>query len=221
MLLFSGCVVYKSNMRAYANDNRADELLMAAYQDGDTAAFEQLYGRYEQKIYNFLLRRLGNKELCHDLFQEIFLKLHRARHEFDPQHSFSTWLFTIVNNTLKNEFKRLGRLKVRVESLLVESVPSNHNGCIDPECNLVCDERSREIEKALAALPEVQREVILLNKYSGFSYAEIAQITGSSEAAVKQKAHRGFMQLREILQGRLDSPNPNSSILSTQQEVRL
>jgi RNA polymerase sigma factor (sigma-70 family) len=118
-------------------------MLMAAYQEGDTAAFEQLYSRYEQKIYNFLLRRLGDKELCHDLFQEIFLKLHRARHEFDPQHSFSTWLFTIVNNTLKNEFKRLTR------------------------------------------------------------------ITGSSEAAVKQKAHRGFMQLREILQGRIESPNPN------------
>lgn len=177
----------------------SDEALMLAYQQGDMAAFEKIYMRYEHKVYSYLYHRLGDREVCQDLFQDIFLRVHRARHDFDPQRPFATWLFTIANNALKNELKRLGRLKAKFAHGLPEPVVESENGGVRYEAGAKLSEASRRIGRALQKLPDTQREVILLNKFFGFSYAEIAEMTGSTEAAVKQKAYRGYTALRGLL----------------------
>lgn len=191
--------VYMLTMANDKFENLDDEKLMVAYQEGDMAAFEQLYNRYQHKIYNFLLIRLVDEKLCQDLFQEIFLKVHRSRNSFDPSKSFATWLFTIAHNLIKNEFKRMARARTNLVQLPDEVPMDCQNGDYNPDIHLELRESAAMIRKALEKLPPTQRKIILLNKIFGFSYAEIAQITGSSQSAVKQKAYRGFLQLKEIL----------------------
>lgn len=180
--------------------NLSDEQLMKLYQQGEMKAFDCLYARYEKKIYNFLLRRAVDVESAQELFQDVFLTLHRNRHLFDTGMSFSTWLFTISNNLLKNELKRLNRLRRNMEQVLWDSTTSDNSNGVPM---LLDRENAQLIENALNSLPDSQREVIFLSKYEGFSYPEIAKITGSTAAAVKQKAHRAYVILREKLEKHL------------------
>ncbi len=185
-------------------ENLSDEKLMALYQQGEMRAFDCLYARYEKKIYNFLLRRIGDVESAQELFQDVFLTLHRNRHEFDTNLSFSTWLFTLANNLLKNEFKRLSCLRKNLEHLFLNfTMTESSNGGQEPK-SLLRQESAHIIQAALATLPPSQREIVLLSKFEGFTYPEIASITGSSVAAVKQKAHRAYVTLREKLEKHLD-----------------
>ena len=185
-------------------ENLSDEALMAVYQEGETKAFDCLYARYEKKIYNFLLRRIGDLELAKELFQDVFLNLHRNRHQFNIDLSFSTWLFTMTNNLLKNEYKRLSRLRKNTQDVIYNfTVSENSNGADVPE-NLLHREKTQLIQEALNALPDSQKEIILLSKFEGFTYPEIARVSGSTVAAVKQKAHRAFVALREKLEKNLD-----------------
>lgn len=162
--------------------------------------------RYEKRIYNFLLKATGNKETTNDLFQEVFIKVHRARDRFQTCCPFAPWIFTIAANTLKNEYIR----KYRFQRVFVrqpecageENIPwivpdddPNNN----PENVLEIGQLQVLILEAINQLPDNQRICIILSKYLGFSYEEIAQITDSSLGSVKQKIHRGFVKLKIIL----------------------
>lgn len=182
-------------------EKRSDEELMAQYQKGDMNSFNLLYLRYEKKIYNYFLRHLRNPERGAELFQETFLKLHRYRNRYDPKLPFRAWIFTIASNTAKNEFKRVARSKEVLEDEDFDYEAIEDTRIESPERTVERKELSGKIKEALQSLPESQREVIVLSKYEGLSYAEIAKITDSSVGAVKQKAHRGFASLREKLKG--------------------
>jgi len=182
-------------------EQRSDEELMAQYQKGDMNAFNLLYLRYEKRIYNYFLRHLRDPERSAELFQDTFLKLHRYRNKFDPTLPFRSWIYTIASNTAKNEFKRVARNKEVLEDEDFDFDVIEDTRIESPERTVEKKELSNKIKEALQSLPESQREVIVLSKYEGLSYAEIAEITNSSVGAVKQKAHRGFASLREKLKG--------------------
>ncbi len=84
----------------------SDEKLMRMYAAGDPVAFQLIFSRYEKRIYNFLLRRIGDADRAKDLFQEIFLRLHQNRDSFDPRRSFAAWFFAIANNLVRDELRR-------------------------------------------------------------------------------------------------------------------
>jgi len=180
---------------------KSDEELMAQYQKSDMNAFNLLYMRYEKKIYNYFLKRLNNPERSAELFQDTFLKLHQYRNRFDPNLPFRVWLFTIASNIAKNEYKRAARTREVFETEEVDYEIIQDDRLESPESTLERKELSEKIKESLQSLPESQREVIVLSKYEGLSYAEIAKITNSSVGAVKQKAHRGFASLRGKLKG--------------------
>ena len=182
-------------------EQRSDEELMAQYQKEDMNAFNLLYLRYEKKIYNYFLRHFGNPERSAELFQETFLNVHRYRDRYDPNLPFRAWIFTIASNISKNEFKRATRAREVFEHEEVNYEFIEDTRTESPVSSLERKELSDKIEQALQSLPESQREVIILSKYQGLSYAQIAKITNSSVGAVKQKAHRGFASLREKLKG--------------------
>lgn len=183
-----------------------DEDLMVAYQRGDFDAFRRLYLRYEKRIYNFLLKYTGDINTANDLFQDVFVKVHRARDRFEPRYSFAPWIFTIAANTLKNEYVRKHRYQ-RVFSRQPEYIgeeylpwtPEDYNLENNPHLVLELNQFQEIIFDALNQLPDSQRIAIILSKYLGFSYEEIAQITDASLGSVKQKIHRGFVTLKKIL----------------------
>jgi len=174
----------------------SDEELMALYQEGNSQAFTELFGRYEELLYNFFLRRLRDPGLCEDLYQKAFLNLHKARDRYDPELKFRPWFFTIAYNLYRDELKRLSAVREKLKGavgsgqVLAEAAP---------ESKALGLETSRKVREAVARLPELQREVIELSRFEGLSYAEIGRVTGRTENAVKQAAHRAFQSLREQL----------------------
>ncbi|GMT46005.1 MAG: DNA-directed RNA polymerase sigma-70 factor [bacterium] len=191
-----------------SDNDKSDEQLMIAYQKGDFEAFGMLYLRYEGHLYNFFLKWTGDREQADDLLQAVFLKLHRRRDLYNPDYSFAPWFFSIARNTLKNSYHKNRRYnEIFIRQLVLEENeqrergPTNLDGNDNPEEIICKKERKKMIESALLKLPKSQREAILLNKYGGFSYLEIANITVSSVGSVKQKIHRGYTTLRKLLEG--------------------
>lgn len=174
----------------------SDEELMALYQEGNAQAFTELFGRYEGLLYNFFLRRLRDPGLCEDLYQKAFLNLHKARDRYDAGLKFRPWFFTIAYNLYRDELKRRSAVREELGEGM-ESAPAPAEAA--PEAEALGLETSRRVREAVAALPEVQREVIELSRFEGLSYAEIGRVTGRTENAVKQAAHRAFEGLREKL----------------------
>jgi RNA polymerase sigma-70 factor (ECF subfamily) len=171
----------------------SDENLMLAYAKGRAEAFDELFARHGRKVYNLFLRALGNAETAGDLVQETFMRVIEARERYQPTRTFASWLYTIAMNLLRDQLRRHKRRGTTEE--LSETNLEMHVS--EPEIEL--SERRAAVQKAVQSLPEEQREVILLAKYQGLSYAEIAEILRISEAAVKQRAYRGLKTLREEL----------------------
>src|SRR5688500_10783635 len=84
--------------QSLASFQESDEMLMVRLKDGDRAAFDRLYERYEGRIRSFVFRFVGDREAAEDLTQEIFLKLYRNPRAFDPRGRFVTWIFAVARN---------------------------------------------------------------------------------------------------------------------------
>jgi RNA polymerase sigma-70 factor (ECF subfamily) len=181
-----------------------DEELMAQYQQGDVAAFDLLYLRYGQRLYNFLLRLVRDRERCAELFQETFLQLHQGRHQYDPHRPFGAWIFRIARNRAYNEFRRAKRQgQLFTGEVDEETVADSRQD--NPERALHESLLRAQMDLALQALPEDQREAILLSYYGGLKYADIAGVMETTEDAIKQRVRRGMKALREKCQSFLRS----------------
>jgi RNA polymerase sigma factor (sigma-70 family) len=170
---------------------RSDEELMSAYVAGDQAAFDELFERLAPALLRVMRRRLGRPEDAHDLVQLTFLHLHRARRDFKEGKQLRPWLFTIAVN-LKREYFR--RWKRRPEAPL-EAAPESWDGPRGQERADV----QQTLGWALQFLSEEQREVIALHWLKGQSFPEIAASLGTTLSAVKVRAHRGYIALRQVL----------------------
>jgi RNA polymerase sigma-70 factor (ECF subfamily) len=178
-----------------AGDRRSDEELMRVYQAGSQEAFDELYARYAKPIYSFLRRVAQPPEAADDLFQKTFLKLHAARHQYRPQAPFRHWIFTIARNVLRDDARHRRRqpmAKTDVFHQPADMERAKGPRGQSPELGLI-------VSEAIRALPLTQREVIVLNRYRGMSYAEIGEVLGISENAVKQRAFQAMQKLRHAL----------------------
>jgi RNA polymerase sigma-70 factor (ECF subfamily) len=176
------------------SDSRSDEQLMSAYVAGDAAAFRVIFERYAPVLLRTMLRELYAREEANDLVQQTFLQLHRARADFDPKQKLKPWIFTIALN-LKREYFR--RKKRRPERSLDGDEAAGEAAVTTAGVAQV--EARRTLDRALAELPAEQREVIELHWFGGLDFPEVAQVVGASLSAVKVRAHRGYVRLRELL----------------------
>ena len=172
---------------------QSDEELMAAYVAGDTAAFEELFRRYAPALLRVIGRQLSSPGEAHDLVQQTFLQLHRARHDFKPGARLRPWIFTIALNLKREHYRRLRR---RPEAPL--ELDGRHDPAILPEPPERA-ENERAVRSALDKLPPDHREVIVLHWFEGLSFPEVSAVVGASVSAVKVRAHRGYVALRKLL----------------------
>ena len=188
---------------SYSSDRGVQ--LMLAWQAGDETAFEQLVEEYSGLVYSLLTRFLGRRAGREDLVQEVFLRVLRSRERYQPTARFSTWLYRIVFNIAVNETQRsANRTHVSLdgpslgaeEGSLLELQDSDAE---DPSESLERGDVVLAVRAAIAALPEKQRAAIILATYHDTPYAEIAEILGSSEKAIKSLVHRARETLRESL----------------------
>ncbi len=191
-----------------------DEILMAAYQAGSEAAFAELFERHAGAIYGFLVRRLGDPALAEDLYQEVFLRLHRARPSYDLTRPFRTWLFSIAHNLLKDTLRSRrrtpGQAQLREDiggtaESWAETTNAADPGAViasdgaSPEAAAATRELGQALNRALGALPQDEATVLILARLEGLAYDEIGHVIGRSAAATKQLAYRALKRVRAEL----------------------
>jgi RNA polymerase sigma-70 factor (ECF subfamily) len=184
-----------------------DVQLMLRARDGDDAAFSQLVTRYQDRLVALLANMSGDPSQAEDLAQDVFLKIYRARHGYEPNAKFSTWLFAVAHNAACN----LKRTKARRRE--APAPPAAEPAVSGPlELNVadksalmptrLADKRELQerVQQAMAALNERQRMAVLLHKFEGMSYADIGATLEMTPQAVKSLLARARENLRLALE---------------------
>lgn len=175
-------------------DERSDEALMIAHAAGDRAAFKALFSREAPRLMRLVRRHVDNDDLARDLVQQTFTQLHAARHDFRHDARLRPWVTTIALNLVRQHYRRR---KVRKEDSIDEAAPVR--AADDTVAPLERAERAAQLRAAVGQLPDGQREVVVLHWFEERSFAEVAQLVGASEGAVRVRAHRAYGRLRELL----------------------
>jgi RNA polymerase sigma-70 factor (ECF subfamily) len=188
-------------VRVWMGDSAAD--FMERYCDGDADAFRALYSLAAPRLLAYLVCLVRERAAAEELLQQTFIKLHRSRTSYVRGADPVPWLYTIAHRTCLDELRRRRRSPVSVarrDSPLPE-VPAQLDG--RSEDNDFDEHADRDtitrVLEALEGLPENQRLALVLTKIHGKSVAEAAMILGTTQGAVKLRAHRAYVTLRERL----------------------
>jgi RNA polymerase sigma factor (sigma-70 family) len=175
----------------------SDQVLIEAVVAGDTSQFEQLVLRYSSRIYRFLLRNVGYAGIAEDLAQETFVEAYRHLATFKAEAKFSTWLFGIALNRLRNHLSRSPdcRYDRRSAEVLYPTIASEGN----PIHSLEKKQGLLVLQQAITGLPTVLREVVILVALEELSYEEAAHIIGVPIGTVKSRMHKARSVLRESI----------------------
>jgi len=192
---------------------------MLEVREDDAGAFEELMLRYQGRLVTVLGHLVGNRDQAEDLAQEVFLRVYRSRKTYVPGAKFATWLFTIANNVAANARRsRSRRREITLEGRdsgpmgahPLETLASSSSSQL-PTRRLDKAEMRDVVHLALEALNERQRMAVLLNKFEGMSYADIAQTMELTPQAVKSLLSRARCNLRDVLEPYLDHGDHPSS----------
>ncbi|MEZ4448509.1 MAG: sigma-70 family RNA polymerase sigma factor [Nannocystaceae bacterium] len=171
-----------------AVDPTSDEALVVALRGGDLEAFERLYDRYERRLYGYIRRFVAEPSVADDLFQDVFVTVLRDR-TYDPARGrFAAWLFMVARNRCLGEQRRQRTRDALAEELEVRLAPRPAS----------FDDAGR-VHAAVAALPEPQRQLILLKQLGELTYREIAGLLGVAEGTIKSRLHAATAALRRLL----------------------
>lgn len=175
-------------------DNRTDEELLKAYREGDSGAFRLLIERYQDDLFRFLYRLMGDRQAAEDAFQDAFLQVHQSAESFDVDRRFRPWLFTIAANKGRDMLRRKGRRQT-----LDLSAPAGNDGItyvdlleIDipaPDAGLDARERDQLVQRVLDGLSPALREILLLAYFQRLSYAQVAEELEIPLGTVKSRLH--------------------------------
>ena len=183
-------------LRAVTTVPEDDAGLMGRVKAGDPSGAEALFTRYAGPMLGFTERMLGNRAEAEEVTQDVFLKMISRCEQYDGRASVSTWLFAIAANACRDRL----RSAWRTTSVPLEAVPEpKGEGSI--EGGLLDKEKRRAVRAALERLTREQREALLLSRYRGMPYAEVARTLGISEGAVKTRVFRAVETLRAHFAG--------------------
>lgn len=197
----------------------SDERLFESYIRGDVSAFESLLKRHEQKVFNFILRFVGQPERANDLLQDTFMKVLRNAQSYRPTAQFKTWLYTIARNTCIDELRKK---KTRRTDTSFEQTPRATGGMSVAEKTAGSRDdgyRAAEnlelrtrLETAIGELSEEQREALLMKHLTGMKFREIAEVLGTSENTVKSRVRYALENLRGHLADYASHVQPSGAL---------
>lgn len=191
--------------QAPRDDADPDAELMISFQRGDPDAFAALVRRFQGRVVSLAYRYLGSAADAEDLAQEVFLRVYRAKESYEPTARFSTWIYRITANASLN-FLRGKKARRKVSGPLPagdddDPAPDFEDAdALAPGDRMEKDELARVLRGIVDALPERQRMAIVLNKYEGQSYEDVAAAMDMSVMAVKSLLTRARVNIKEKLE---------------------
>ena len=183
-----------------------DPAVVASFLNGEERAFQELVERYQTRLLNFVYRTIGDREKAEDLVQEVFIRVYRHLHRFDPSKKFSTWVYTIASNLAKNELRNRSRNPLVLFQTIKKNWQDEDRPLQFEDSTSRPDDLFRKrhlralVEAAVAQLPEHHRQVFVLRELEGKSYEEIAEITACNLGTVKSRLNRARSSFAEIIE---------------------
>lgn len=171
-----------------------DRALARELRAGRVEAFEALVTRFQDPLYDFCLRMLGDREEALDLLQDVFLSVHQHATGFREQSSLKTWLFRLTKNQCLNKLKYLRRRRA-------PGAQRADDPASPPADELLARAADRlRVQRALALLPPEARMMVVLRDIEGLSYEEIQEITDLPIGTIKSRLHRARERLAGVLE---------------------
>ncbi len=180
-----------------ALDEMSDELLMQAYANDDSLAFDTLYTRYRIPLYRYMQRQISvNEDVLNELYQDVWLKLVNTRKQYQVKASFKTFLYQVAINTIRDYFRRESVRKIITPLEDDNEVRDNQT---EPDQQAEQDQLMQKFQNILGALPAEQREVFLLREEAGLTSVQIAEMLQVSVDTVKSRMRYAVSRLKVIL----------------------
>jgi RNA polymerase sigma-70 factor (ECF subfamily) len=180
----------------YALDSTSDNALMVKVMEGDLDKLGLLFERYNRRLFRFFYRLTRRRDISEDLVQCVFERILKYRHSYTDNGSFSTWIFQIARNLQidhyhdnKNDEKR--DVLINWDQLEGESFASEQEQQEKEDLKL--------LQQAMDRLDETKKQTLVLSRFEGFKYKEIAQIMNCSENAVKVRIFRALRELEVLI----------------------
>jgi RNA polymerase sigma-70 factor, ECF subfamily len=192
-----------------------DEALLDKFRKTrDSGLFKSLVRRFQNRLFNAAYRILGNTEEAEEVVQDTCIKIYQGLDKFNKDTSLAAWVFRIAHNSCLDKLRFRNRKRtLKLVAFDPQATSAAHDS---PESGLIVSqaadpgpgpaemldsgEEGKIIAQKLALLPDSQRAVLVLHDIEGFSYLEIAEITGEKVGTVRSRLHYGRQRLRELLE---------------------
>jgi RNA polymerase sigma-70 factor (ECF subfamily) len=179
-----------------------DEDLMLRYRDGDARAFEALYARHRGGLFRYVLRQVGFRAAADEVFQEVWMRIVASRARYRVEARFATFLYRIAHNCVMDHFRRKPPLQLlSFDDQPDEALQVPAPAAEQPERRAQRSQVARELLRALALLPDEQRNAFLLHEEGGLTLDEIAEVTGVGRETAKSRLRYALAKLRSELTG--------------------
>lgn len=169
----------------------SDEQLMARIKNGQLDQLNELFNRYSKRIYNYFLKSTLERADSDDLTQELFIRVMKYRTSYKEGQAVQFWVFQIARNMLKDHFSKMKVQRDRFDSM--EEIPEAFDEPQEEEI-----EREKQLYKAMDGLAEDKRELLVLSKFQGLKYEQIAALRETSVSNIKVQVHRTIKELKDI-----------------------
>ena len=179
-----------------------DRALVQMVIEGDSIAFDTLFARYREMIYNTLLKFTGNSNDVDDLMQEAFMKAYLKIGMYDPKYDFGAWIYTIARNTFVDFNRSRKSNALNSQNITIDNSNTSQTSAPTPEDYIINAQQRAQIERYIAMLPEDYRHLFELRFIDEYSYEEIAEKLDMKLGTVKTRIFRvRNMMCRLITEG--------------------
>ena len=177
-------------------DPTTDNALMMKVKNGDIDRLGLLFERYHHRLFAFFYRLTARRDVSEDLVQGVFERILKYRHSFSDQGSFSSWLFGIARNLHIDYCKNSRPADIALDEASLEFIADDSTDSTDQTDGNISH---MLVRRALEKLDPEKKQVLILSRYEGFKYREIAAIMNCTEAAVKVRVFRALNEMKETI----------------------
>ena len=162
---------------------------------GEVDRLGLLFERYHRQLFGFFYRMTQERTLSEDMVQTVFYRMLKYRHTYRGEGKFTYWMYSLARNVHANQFRKANPLAHSRDLSVAESQADPDDS---PHQGLERQEKIDRLQAAIQQLTPEKREALVLSRFQGLKYKEIAQITNSSETAIKTRIRRALIELKEM-----------------------